>query len=135
LAQEGASFAGGIYRKLAEKSRMFGSLLQGVMQESLSESEFSIRLAKINADYQDLLSNLITLSAVVTSVLVDRKPDSAGHFSRLSITAKERADLVRLIDTAFGKRARSSKDDVPHIDAAVTMLREWLTKPGYTVRP
>ncbi len=136
MAQQTASLAAGIYGKLAEKSRMFGSLLQEATGQSMSEAEFAGRFAKISADYQDLLSTVMTLPAAVAFVLVDSKPDSAGHLSRLRITAKERADLVRFIDTAFGKRARSSTDhDLPYIDAAIIMLRQWLTKPGYTVRP
>ncbi len=136
VARDFSTVAGDTCGKLVGKSRTFGSLLEQAMRNSLSETEFTIRLAKETAEYQELLSNLMLVSQGVTSVLVDGQPDSTGHMSRLRITAKERADLVQQIDTAFDKRAQSSTDQtLPYIDASVTILRGWLTRPGYTPRP
>ena len=136
MGREVTTLVRGVYGKLADKSRTYGSLIEQVIRNSLSEADFSIRLAKTTAEHQDLAANLMLIPSAVTWVLVDSRPDNTGHLTRLSITAKERADLVRQIDTAFGKRAQSSTDQsLPYIDASVTLLRQWLTKPGYTPRP
>ena len=135
LAQRFATAAAEIYGKLADESRKMASLLEQAIGNSLSEAEFSIRLAKSIAEYQDTLAKLMLVAPAVAQVLVDRQPDSSGHMSRLRITAEERADLVWQIDTAFGQRAQGSKDKaLPYIDATVSRLREWLTS-GYTPRP
>jgi hypothetical protein len=40
----------------------------------------------------------------MTLVLIHPEPDSANKMSRLNITAKERDDLISMLDKGFGQR-------------------------------
>lgn len=132
VAREGASAAGAIYLQLAEETRAVAALFVDSLKGSLSQLDLAVRMAKISANRDERLRELFQLSTMISHVLIDPKPDSSGHMSRLRITANERDDLVRLIDTGFGDRARGPMREGPAIDAAVRMLREWLTTSGHS---
>jgi len=87
--------------------------------------------ATLSADIQDRSTRLFVFSASVLKILVDPKPDSLGRSNRLSITADERDDLVRMIDQSFGNQARKT---LWFNRSPVLSLRLWLTTSGYTPR-
>ena len=120
--------------ELAKETRTVSSLLQQRAKQTIDDIDLSANLAQRFAKIKELSSDLVSLSPVVANVLVDNNPDATGHLTRLAITAGERADLIRMIDVWFGKRAQTTKNDYDAIEASVKLLREWLTKPGYTPR-
>ena len=135
LARENASFAKEIYLRLAHESRAIASLIAEYLKHKIDGADFAQKFAQHSATIQDSSENLLEIFSSIPNVLVDPKPDAAGKMSRLSITARERDDLIRLIDTGFGKRARSATNrDLPPMDAAVTLVRTWLTTSGHTPR-
>ena len=136
LARDAANVAGITYLQLAKETRAIASLLVGSLKQSVSEVDVAVRMAAGSANMEDHMRSLFQLTLTVPNVLVDPNPDPSGRMSRLSITANEREDLVRIIDTGFGARARRQvSKDLPPIDAAVAMLRKWLTTAGHTPRP
>jgi len=127
LGRNAARVAGTTYLQLAKETRDTASLLVDSLKKSLSEVDLAVRMAEGGANMEDHMRHLIQITAAVPHVLVDHNPDPSGRLSRLSITANERDDIVRMIDTGFGDR--------PAMEATVTMLREWLTTSGHTPRP
>ena len=72
----------------------------------------------------------------MTLVLIHAEPDSANKMSRLQITAKERDDLIDMLDKGFGQRfIRQTKGDQRAMDAIAAMLRQWLAKKDFTPLP
>ena len=135
LAREVAGFAEAIYLELAKETRTVSSLLVQRGKQTIDDIDLSAKLAQSFAKTKELSSDLVQFSPMVAHVLVDPNPDAAGHLSRLAITAAERADLIGSIDAFFGERAqRKTQTDFDAIEASVILIREWLTKPGYTPR-
>lgn len=136
LARDATKSADLLYLVLAKEARAIASTFAEVLKGTLNASDLAVRMAKSSANLQDSLSSLLPTFTSTAHVIVDPKPDASDHMSRLRITAKERDDLVKMIDSWFGDRARSpSKGGLPPIDAAVTLFRNWFTTPGYTARP
>ena len=79
---------------------------------------------------------LFTLSPSVTLVLIQPEPDSTNKMNRLNIAAKERDDLIGILDKGFGQRViRQTKGDQRAVDAIAAMLRQWLAKKDFTPLP
>jgi hypothetical protein len=68
-------------------------------------------------------------TAGVADTLVDEKPDSRGHISRLIIMKTKRNDLIKLIQTSLG--AKLSENQPSACVASAKLLRDWL-RSGYT---
>lgn len=134
IARKGASAAGVIYLQLAEETRTMAALFVDSLKGSLNQLDFASRVAQVSASREEKLRELFQLSTVVSHVLIDANPNSSGRMSRLRITANERDDLVRIINTGFGDRAHGPMREAPAIDAAVRMFRDWLTTSGHTPR-
>jgi hypothetical protein len=135
LARQSATVTEEIYLDLAKEIRGIASLFVEYMKHTISDVDLASKMAQSSAKIQDSSSNLPTLILAITHVLVDPVPDSSNHMSRLQITRRERDDILELIRTGFGKRAWGSTDrELPATDASVTMLRNWLTTSGHSVR-
>jgi hypothetical protein len=65
----------------------------------------------------------------VAATLIDEKPDSQGHMSRLIITKAERNDLIKRIQTLFGAKLGQKQQN--YYVSSATVLRDWL-RSGYT---
>jgi hypothetical protein len=136
LARNAATIARLNYEKLAHNTRETASLFVSKMKESVDDVAFAKRMAEISADLQDLPREIAFLTPDTINILVDSKPDASNRLSRLSINARERDDLVNMIDLSFGDRAkRDVKGDRPALEAAAAMMRKWLTTSGHAPSP
>lgn len=78
-------------------------------------------------DYVD--HSIFTTTPLVFATMIDPKPDGQGHVSRLVITKEERASLVSLLVTYFGKKMDEANQN--WLVSSATVLRDYLTKKDY----
>jgi hypothetical protein len=132
-ARMAAKYARALYLDLAKESREIASAILDKLKGTITNIELAERMAKISANLDDDPRELFSLVPGVLHVLVDPMPDSTNRMSRLCITARERDDLIKMLDAAFGERVtKKTKGDRPAIEAAAAMLRQWLATSGHT---
>ena len=59
---------------------------------------------KITAGLEYIDRSLFQATPLIFATLIDMKPDKQGHASRLIVTRAEREQLVRSLQTSFGKK-------------------------------
>ena len=132
MARTTAATARFLYLQLADEVRAMASLFVRRMRGDITDVGFAEQAAKISANLHDIPRDLFALSPSVTLVLIDPEPDSANKMSRLQIMAKERDDLIDMLDKGFGQRViRQTKGDQRAMDAIAAMLRRWLAKKDF----
>lgn len=134
LARLTATTARGLYLQLAKDIRLIASSLVAKMKGSITDAELAYRMVKSAANLDDIPRTLFSVTSAVPHILVDPQPDSSDRMSRLRITASERSDLIKMLDSGFGERI-AKKGDRPAMEAAAALLREWLTTSGHIPAP
>lgn len=86
-------------------------------------------VSRLRAVLDGIDEALFKVTPAVAATLVDEKPDSQGHMSRLIITKAERSDLIKRIQTAFGAKLNQNQQN--YYVSSATVLRDWL-RSGYT---
>jgi hypothetical protein len=124
-----------VFLKLARTARGFASLIKERMKGKLDQVELAGQMAQLSADFHENMKAIFETTASIPHILVDPNPDKMERLSRLQITAKERDDLIKMLDQGFGSRARKQKGDRPALDAGVALLRDWLATSGHTAKP
>ena len=125
-----------LYLELADEIRALASVFVRRMKCDITDVDFAEQAAKVSANLHDIPRDLFSLSPAVPQVIIDPKPDSANKMSRLQITAKERDDLIDMLDKAFGQRVtRQTKGDQRAMDTIAAMLRQWFARKGHTPLP
>jgi hypothetical protein len=128
-AREAAELAALSYLALANNSRASAELLNRMLAGRVQMSEMPAKMARISAETSEHWRSIFYVVTIVTHVLVDPEPDSAGRMSRLRITAAQRRDLVKSIDDTFGAAARKSAAGQIPVDGAAATFRQFLTGP------
>jgi len=85
---------------------------------------FAAEAPKITANLDALDHTQFEMTPLLFAMLIDMKPDSAGHASHLIITNADRADLVREIDARFGDKL--NPDETPPPVSSMVGLRTLL---------
>lgn len=120
-----------LYLQLADEIRAMASIFVRRMRGDIRDVDFAEQAAKVSPTC-DIPRELFTLSPSVTLVLIHPEPDATNKMSRLQITAKERNDLIDMLDKGFDQRViRQTKGDQRAMDAIATMLRQWLAKKRF----
>ncbi len=83
----------------------------------------------ITAHLESVDQALFEVTPAIFASLIDERPDAQNHMSHLTITKAERADLVKSLNTYFGKKLDSKQQNYTVSSASV--LRFYLTKKGY----
>ena len=68
---------------------------------------------KITANLDALDHTQFEMTPLLFAMLIDMRPDKAGHASHLNITNAERADLVEEIDRRFGDNLKPDETSPP----------------------
>lgn len=87
-------------------------------------------MPKITARLDYIDESLFKASPAIFATLIDEKPDSKNHVSRLTITCAERDALVRTINVDFGSKLNVEKQN--WTVSAASVIRDYLIKKGYT---
>lgn len=111
--------------------------LVAISTEFISGPKPGVDYGKLYAEVPQLRAQLehideffMKISALVFTTLMDEKPDSKGHMSRLAITSTERKELLDQLQTSFGKKLDLDKQ--PYMVSAASVLRAYLSKEkGY----
>ncbi len=103
-ARKTASTTRFLYLELADEIRAMASIFARRMKGDITDVDFVEQAAKVSANLHDIPRELFSLSHAVPHVIIDPRPESANKASRLQITAKERDDLIDMLDKAFGQR-------------------------------
>jgi hypothetical protein len=84
---------------------------------------------KLTAMIEYIDRSLFQATPLIFAMLIDQQPDKNGHLSRLVITKAERNDLVRRLQTSFGKKL--DQKDQNYTVSSASVLRDYLAKKGY----
>ena len=133
LARRSAQLAKHAYLGLAEGTRSHAELTEQILGGQVQMNQVPGKTAKILSRIDDDWRTIFSMTPAVTHVLVDTQPDAAGRLSRLRITAAQRRDLIKRLDTAFGEDARKKAGNQNAVDATAALLRQFLTG-GHTDR-
>jgi hypothetical protein len=107
-----ASTARFLYLEFAAEIRAMASFFVRRMKGDITDIDFAEQAAKVSVNLHDILRELFSLSPAVTLVLINPEPDSANKMSRLHIPAKEREDLIDMLDQAFGKNSLTRQNAI-----------------------
>jgi hypothetical protein len=127
LARKSAGLSKLAYLSLADGTRSYAKLMDQVLIGHVRMNEVPGKAAKIMSQMDEDWRTIFSLSAAVAHVLVDPEPDAAGRLSRLRLTAAQRQDLIKRLDTAFGPAARKAPANQIAVDGTAALLREFLT--------
>ena len=96
-------------------------------------AEISIAAGKRNAEIDSSWKMLAELSVLSMRVLVGyKRPDAAGHYPYLRITAKERADLRARLERLFNKQVLGGTGGNRHaVQVAPSLIWQFLGKPEW----
>jgi hypothetical protein len=131
-ARKSAELAELAYLQLAKLTREYLDLMQAGGQASM---EHAGKSAALFVKMQQSWDAVLQVGPAAGFFIVDPEPDAAGHLSRFRITQRERDDLVKSIDQAFGVRVlRPADENTPAPVFGAKLLREFLTQKGYTLR-
>jgi len=86
--------------------------------------------AKLRAMIEYIDSSLLKATPMIFATLIDERPDSEGHMSRLIITKAQRDDLVRSLQIRFDNKLDDDRQKNFTISSA-SVLRDYLSKKGY----
>jgi hypothetical protein len=85
---------------------------------------------KLSAQLEYIDRSLFQATPLIFATLIDdMKPDKDGHVSRLIITRAQRCDLLRNLQSSFGKKLEQA--DQNYIVSSASVLRDYLSKKGY----
>ena len=86
-------------------------------------------MPEITAKLEFIDKTLFKFGSLIFALLIDPKPDSENHMSRLLITKAQRKQLADQITGAFGKKLDQSEQN--YTVSAASIFRDYLTKKGY----
>ena len=89
-------------------------------------SKMSARMPEITAKVEYIDESIFQMMPLVFALLIDEKPDSAGHMSHLNITKEQRQKLVDNINGWFGESLDKEKKNWTVSTAA--LLKAYLLK-------
>ena len=98
-------------------------------QPNVDFGKLAAEAPMITAHLESVDRALFEVTPAIFAALIDERPDAQNHMSHLTITTAERADLVRSLNTYFGKKL-DSKDQNYTVSSA-SVLRFYLTKKGF----
>ncbi|HEV2679856.1 MAG TPA: hypothetical protein VGV14_05105 [Rhodanobacter sp.] len=111
-----------------EMAKMAGALASGP-QPGVDYGAYVARTPEITAKLEFLDKTLFNSTPLIFALLIDQKPDSQNHLSRLLITKAQRKQLADRITQEFGKKLDHS--DKNYTVSSAWVLRYYLTKKGY----
>lgn len=91
------------------------------------------QMAKLRGELEFIDKAIFEGSPMAFLSLIDPQPDARNQMSNLSITKAQVDALVKQIDRAFGAKLDNPKAN--YIVSAAELLKEGLTKKGYTPKP
>jgi hypothetical protein len=92
--------------------------------------KLAAEMPKLQATLEYTDESFLKMSAMVFVTLIDPKPDSANHMSRLIITSAERQDLLNKLKTDFGTKLDQKHEN--NFVGSAEVLRSYLRKDkGY----
>lgn len=87
-------------------------------------------MPKLTATLEYTDRSLFRATPLIFAMLIDDKPDSQGHMSRLRITRADRTRLLQALQIDFGDKM--NRADQNYIVSSATVLRDYLSKKkGY----
>jgi hypothetical protein len=98
----------------------------GAAKPGVDYSNMLARSAEITASMEDLDESIFKSMVLVFALLIDQKPDSEGHMSRLIITKAERQKLIDDINHLFGESL--DKENKSYTVGSAAVLKGYLLK-------
>jgi hypothetical protein len=111
-----------LYDETAKIAAMF---LRGE-KPGVDYGKYAARMPEITAGLEFIDKTLFKASPMWALLLVDPKPDSQGHLSRLVISASERRDMIARINSGFGSKL--DQPDQNYTVSAAWVLRSFLLR-------
>ena len=84
---------------------------------------------KLTAKIEYIDHALFEATPLVFAALMDEKPDSKGHMSRLIITKMEKEQLLQKINSGFGDKLDQKNPN--YLVGSAVLIRDFLTEKGY----
>ena len=111
-----------------EMVKIAGAFLKGE-QPGVDYGAYAARIPEITANIEFIDKTLFNSTPLIFALLIDPKPDSENHMSRLVITKAQRKTLADRISRSFGKKL--DQDDQNYTVSSASVLKTYLTKKGY----
>ena len=92
-------------------------------------SKVSSRMPEITAEMEFIDESIFKITPLILILMIDQRPDSLNHLSRLIITKKQSQELVAILDGSFGEKLKEVKQNWNVSTASV--IREFLLEKGY----
>ena len=113
------------YRQMSE----ICSIIIAGPKPGVDYGQLAADMPKITANIEYLDHSLFELCPLVFAALIDQRPDKENHLSHLVISKAERDQLVRELDSSFGKKM--DQDNQNWGVSAASVLKTYLTKKDY----
>ena len=110
-----------LYDEALKMSKMF---VTATPKPGVNYEKMAGRMPEITAQIEYLDETLFKSMVIVCGLLIDEKPDSEGHMSRLNISSEQRQSLIDRIDSSFGKSLNSKT--MNYTAASAGMLKTFL---------
>jgi hypothetical protein len=109
-------------------NQMAGALMSGA-KPGIDYGALAADAPKLTAMIEHIDRALFEATPLIFATLIEQNPDKNNKMSRLNITKAQRDELVRSLQTSFGKKL-AQKDQNFYVSSA-TVLRDYLSKKGY----
>ena len=114
-----------LHQKLIDISSAF---IAG-QKPSIDYGELAAEMPKIRARLEFVDKSLFDATPMVFATLIDQRPDSKNHLSRLVITKADRSKLISDLTDDFGSKLDRKQQNFTV--SAATVLKTYLLKKGY----
>jgi hypothetical protein len=112
----------GLWKRMAE----IGSAFIGGPKPGVDYGKLGAEMPELRGKLDFVDHSLFQTSPLVFATLIDMKENSKGHASHLIITREERSELVKTIDTDFGKKMDAKVQN--WTVSAASVLKAYLQK-------
>ena len=115
---------------ICERMAAISTELMSGPKPGMDYGKLVAEVPKLRAMLESVDESFLKMSGLVFVTLIDPKPDSANHMSRLIITSAERQDLLKQLKTDFGPKFDQKNEN--YFVGSAEVLRNYLRKvKGY----
>lgn len=116
-----------VYQQRADLYRELGESCAAILSGPKRGADYGAIAAnapKINAKLDYNAKTLFQGSAIIAMALIDQKPDAHGKLSHLVITRREKAELVKTVNSSFGKKL--NEKNPTYLVGSVKLIKKFL---------
>ncbi|MGD0036320.1 MAG: hypothetical protein ABSC53_03400 [Bacteroidota bacterium] len=95
--------------------------------QNIEMGKYSRQASEITAKVEYISETLFKANTFVAYCLIDTIPDKNNHLSYLIVTSNERQNLVKELESFFGKSLQSKQENTKYTVASAIILKRLLT--------